>query len=190
MPVDLYGSIRKTSQWAFDSPILNNILASSLFVAVSIALIMVLIVMIMYPAQSGTSILVVIKMFIYMFLSSLLIVFLHDGVMKFLAEEKDNELETTQFMQNTTLEGRANDPAYQNLYKKVQINGSGEETNDSNENTTDQNNSTNDQDNSTDSQINQNDIMEVESVGNDIGLPKLGSGGIGSHIPRRSNKIF
>ena len=49
--------------------------------------------MIMYPARKNTQLSVLCKMFIYMFFSSLLIVFLHDGVIKTMYDE---ELQTSE----------------------------------------------------------------------------------------------
>ena len=122
MPIDLYSSIKKASQWAFGSPLLNGILGSSLFVAGVIALLMVLIVMFMYPAKSGTPFSVVIKMFVYMVCGSLLIIFLHDGVIKYMMEEEYSDKDSEEFMRNTTMQGRLADPAYAQMYKPIQPN--------------------------------------------------------------------
>ncbi len=103
MPIDLLSSIRKTSHWAFGTPILNSILGSSIFVAVSIALIMVLLIMFMYPAKSGTPFSIVCKMFIYMFFMTLMVVFLHDGVIKYMFEEELTDKANDDIMQGTTL---------------------------------------------------------------------------------------
>ncbi len=51
MPVDLASSINKTSQWAFSSDLLNNILGSSLILGFVISIILVIIVMLIYPAK-------------------------------------------------------------------------------------------------------------------------------------------
>jgi hypothetical protein len=91
MPIDLCSSIKKTSQWAFGSSVLNSILGSSVFVSFIIALIMVLLIMIMYPAKAGTPFSVVAKMFVYMLFSSMLVIFLHDGVIKYMFEEEMQE---------------------------------------------------------------------------------------------------
>ena len=88
MPIDLYSSIKKTSQWAFGSPALNSILGSCVFVAVVIALVMIMLVMIMYPAKAGTSFSIVAKMFVYMLFGSMLIIFLHDGILRHTFEEE------------------------------------------------------------------------------------------------------
>jgi hypothetical protein len=128
MPIDLYSSIKKASQWAFGSQLLNSILGSSLFVAVVIALLMILLVMIMYPAKSGTSFSVVIKMFVYMFFGSLLTIFLHDGVLKYMMEEELSTKDSDDFMRNITLVGRKSDPAYSDMYNLVQPNQSSQQS--------------------------------------------------------------
>lgn len=106
MPIDLLSSIRKTSHWAFGSPILNNILGSSIFVALTIAIIMILIIMFMYPAKSGTPFSIVGKMFIYMFFITLMVIFLHDGVIKYMFEEELGEKASDDIMQGVTLSSK------------------------------------------------------------------------------------
>lgn len=106
MTIDLGNSIRKTSNVVFSSNFLNNILGNSIFVAVIITVIFMLLVMVMYPAKRGTSGLVLIKMLIYMFFGSLLVVFLHDGVIKHTIEEANGDRESTDFMRGTTMEGK------------------------------------------------------------------------------------
>lgn len=109
MPIDLMSSIKKTSQWAFGSPLLNSILGSSLFVALTVALVMMLLIMIMYPAKKGTSFTVVAKMFIYMFFTSLLVIFLHDGVIKFMFEEEHQSKAADDMMRGVSVVGRGDD---------------------------------------------------------------------------------
>jgi hypothetical protein len=119
MPIDLYCTLKKTSQWAFGSSFLNSVLGSSIFVSIVVSLVMVLIVMIMYPAKAGTSFSVVAKMFVYMFLGTMVVVFLHDGVIKYMLEEEHAADKSEEFMQNTTIGGREYDPAYSNMYKPI-----------------------------------------------------------------------
>lgn len=121
MPIEWSSATKKTHQWALGSPFLNKILSSSLFVAGVIALLMILLIMVMYPAKSGTSFTVVLKMFVYMFFGSLLVVFLHDGVIKYMMEEDKNEQQSLEFMQNMTQSGRLYDPSYAPLYKPIDI---------------------------------------------------------------------
>jgi hypothetical protein len=120
MPIDLYNSLKNTSQWAFGSPLLNSILGSSLFVAIFIALFMVLLIMIMYPAKSGTSLSVVFKMFIYMFMGTLLVVFLHDGVIKYMIREEIENKQYEEVVNNATKFGGDADPVYGSSYKIIQ----------------------------------------------------------------------
>lgn len=119
MPIDLYSSIDKTSQWAFGSPLLNNVLSSSLFVAIAIALLMCLLIMVMYPAKSGTPFSIVIKMFVYMMFGSLLIIFLHDGVLKYMFKEELDANEADDFMNNVNQEGRVSDPTYSISHRQI-----------------------------------------------------------------------
>lgn len=119
MPIDLYSSLKGASQWAFGSPLLNNILSNSVFVAFVIALLMVLLIMFMYPAKAGTPFSVIAKLFVYMFFGTLLIVFLHDGIIKYMMEEEFTTKDNEYFMQNTTMQGRVADPSYSSMYKPV-----------------------------------------------------------------------
>lgn len=119
MPIDLLSSSKKVSQFAFSSPFLNKILGSSLFTAGIVSFLMVMLIMVMYPAKSGTSFSIVVKMFIYMFFGSLLVIFLHDSVVRFMMEEEYNEKQSEAFMQNITQTGRVADPSYAALYKPI-----------------------------------------------------------------------
>jgi hypothetical protein len=87
MPIDLLSTVKQTSQFAFNSPILNNVLGSSIFVAVSITLLVILIIMIMYPAKNNTPFSLICKMFLYILFGSFILVFLHDGVIKHMLNE-------------------------------------------------------------------------------------------------------
>lgn len=119
MPIDFFSSLKGASNWAVGSPLLNNILGSSIFVAIVVSLIMMLLVMFMYPAKAGTPFSIVAKMFIYMFFGSLLVIFLHDGIIKYTMEEEFTTRDSDAFMQNTTMQGRTSDPSYADLYKTV-----------------------------------------------------------------------
>jgi hypothetical protein len=119
MPIDLLSTAKKTSQWAFGSSLINSMLGSSLFVAVMIALTMILLIMILYPAKSGTPFSIVVKMFIYMFIGSLFIVFLHDGVIRHLYDEENAQDKSDTFLQGATIEGRSKDPSYAPMYKTI-----------------------------------------------------------------------
>lgn len=82
MAIDIEGSIDKVSNAAFSYSFFNKILSNPLFIGIAIALIFILLLMVYYPAKKGTSLLIPFKIFLYTFLSSFLIVFLHDSVIK------------------------------------------------------------------------------------------------------------
>lgn len=96
--IDLLSSFKKTSQFAFSSPIINGLLGSSLFLGAIIAVIMILIIMVLYPAKPGTPFSIVCKMFIYMFLSSVLLIFIHDGIIKYMHDEQNRDQDSESFM--------------------------------------------------------------------------------------------
>lgn len=102
MPIDFHSTIKKISQWAFGSPILNNILSNSLFVAVVVSFIMLFLIMFLYPAKSGTPLSIVFKMFIYMLFSSFVTIFLHDGVVKHIYDEEKNIMANDDLIENST----------------------------------------------------------------------------------------
>lgn len=101
MPVDLGSTIKKTSRFIFSSNLLNNILGSSLFLSILMSIFMLLLVMIIYPAKSGTPISVLCKLFIYMFFGSLAFIFLHDGIIKNFFEEEELERQENDILQGT-----------------------------------------------------------------------------------------
>lgn len=105
MPIDLYDSVKSCSNWVFGSDALNNILGSSLFVAILISLVIMLIVMICYPAKAGTSFGTVAKMGIYIFFATLTIVFLHDSVLKYMFEDNTTITSHDDFMRGVTKGG-------------------------------------------------------------------------------------
>jgi hypothetical protein len=112
MSIDLSSSVKKTSQWAFSSPFLNGVLGSSLFVALVIAIVMVLLIMFMYPAKHGTPFMLVVKMFIYMFFISMVVIFLHDGVAKAAIAEEYRGKELDDLARGIDRTGK--DPVYGN----------------------------------------------------------------------------
>lgn len=115
MPIDLCSSVNSVSHYAFGSSALNSILSSSIFVAVVIALIMMALIMILYPAKKGTPFFLVGKMFVYMFFISWLVIFLHDSVLRYTFDEDKQKDSSHDFIHHMT----NNDPVYGN-YTPVQ----------------------------------------------------------------------
>jgi hypothetical protein len=82
MPIDLCNSIKGVGGYASSSSTLSGVFGSTIFTACLVTFVMILIVLVMYPAKRGTSFFVVGKMFVYMFMGNLLMLFLHGGVIK------------------------------------------------------------------------------------------------------------
>lgn len=80
--------IKKTTKMTGNIPILNTLLGNSVIVAFIITIIMIIIVMFNYPANSDTSIGMIFKIFLYMLLINIPIVFLHNGIVKKNIEEE------------------------------------------------------------------------------------------------------
>ena len=110
MPIDLCSSVGSVSQYAFGSSALNGILSSSIFMAIMISFIMVILIMILYPAKKGTSFFLVGKMFVYMFFISWMLVFLHDSVLNYINKEKEQSDLSHDFMHGVSHK----DPVYGN----------------------------------------------------------------------------
>ena len=82
MTIELLSCTRQVNQYANDSIGINKLLSNTGALAFIISLLMVLIIMVFYPAKSGTGFYVLIKIFIYMFGGTFLLMFIHDGLLK------------------------------------------------------------------------------------------------------------
>jgi hypothetical protein len=119
MPIDICSSINNISHYVFGSTVLNGLLSSSIIMAIIITIIMIILVMIMYPAKKGTSFTILVKMAIYMLLSTIFIVFLHDSVLKCLYQDHVKETDDESILGGTTTNTR--NPVYGN-WKSVSPN--------------------------------------------------------------------
>lgn len=82
MPIDLNHSLNTISDQAFGNNIISSTVGDVLSCALIIAIIAILLIMFIYPAKSGTSLVTVVKIFIYMFAASAAILFVHDGIQR------------------------------------------------------------------------------------------------------------
>jgi len=82
MPIDFSSSVNNISGKVFGTSIINKYLSSTLVVAFLITFILIIIIMLFYPAKENTPIKILFKVGLYSFLSSALILFLHNGVIK------------------------------------------------------------------------------------------------------------
>jgi hypothetical protein len=112
MPIDISSSVNNISKQVFGTSIINKYLGSTIFVGIIITFILLLIIMIFYPAKENTSVKIIFKVGLYSFLSSLLILFLHDGIIKSnLSNDKISE-NNEKIIQNLTNKNR--DSIYNN----------------------------------------------------------------------------
>jgi hypothetical protein len=87
MPIDFNSSITQLSKKTFGNTFLSGLLGNTISISFVISLVIVLIIMIMYPAKSGTKFTIFAKMMIYIYFSVLLLVFLHDSIVKYKVKE-------------------------------------------------------------------------------------------------------
>ena len=106
MPIDLFSSINCISNYTFGNDLLNSLFGSTITVALIISFIMILLVMLMYPAKSGTSIKIVLKMFIYMTIFSTLILFLYKSINKYRWDDEHNDKISSDIMRGVNISDR------------------------------------------------------------------------------------
>ena len=94
MPIDFNNTITSLSKKTFGNTFLSSLFGNTISVSFMISLVIILIIMIMYPAKSGTKFTIFAKMMIYIYFSVLLITFLHDSVVKYkIKQDLDNNIE-------------------------------------------------------------------------------------------------
>lgn len=97
MPFDFGEGLSTVNKYIFEGSILGPSFGNGFIVGAIIAFAMLLIVMIMYPAKSGTSVVVLFKMLFYMTIASVSILFLHDGVVSKKYQKKIEQLQDDDF---------------------------------------------------------------------------------------------
>ena len=105
MTIELLACTRQVNKYASDSIGLNKLLSSTGIFALILSGVMILIVMIFYPAKSGTGIYVLVKIFMYMCVSSIILVFLHDGILKDQFINASKEADLSEMVANVTDKG-------------------------------------------------------------------------------------
>lgn len=88
MPVDIGASTRKVCGTAFGSNFLRYVLLSPVYTSIIISVMLVIIVIVIYPAQRGASGYSLFKVFLYSTITSLLIIYMHNSILKHNLEDK------------------------------------------------------------------------------------------------------
>lgn len=121
MPIDFL-STTNSLQSAVESSWANTIFGGTVSTAVMISILFVLLIMVMYPAKSGTSFWIVIKMWLYSLVAVGVLLFLHDGVIQAkLKKEHQDGLNEISVQPSREAYGAA-DPAYSGFINKNAVN--------------------------------------------------------------------
>lgn len=81
MPIELNGLTKYAGDATYSS-FIGKYIINNFTLAFIISSIMVILIMICYPAKSGTSFIIIIKIFIYSYLFNVFILHLHDNIIK------------------------------------------------------------------------------------------------------------
>ena len=80
MPIELSDSLKSTCGWSFSSPGFNRLFKGKISTACLMTVFVIILIMIIYPCKKDTSILVLLKLAVYVFLANFAILFIHDCV--------------------------------------------------------------------------------------------------------------
>lgn len=111
MPIDLNHSLNTISEQAFGNNIISGTLGNVMSCALIIAIIAIVLIMFIYPAKSGTPLLVVVKIFIYMFAATAALIFIHDGIKRRHQTDGDRDADHLNLVTQSNPENR--DVVYQ-----------------------------------------------------------------------------
>lgn len=92
MPIDINSSLSEVSNYAFGSSWLNKILSSTLIFALVITLVIIMIVILLYPAKKNAGFGHLFKLGLWIYISTSVLVFLHDGIKN---KKIENDIKTT-----------------------------------------------------------------------------------------------
>ncbi len=115
MPVDINSSINSITRSVFGNDLLSVLVGKPWALGALISFIFMFLIMVYYPAKSSTKMSSIFKIFVYIFLASSCLIFVHDGVNRNRCDEKSAE--DTSIDMVSAIGG--SDPVYGN-YQKVE----------------------------------------------------------------------
>jgi len=80
MPIELSDSLKSTCGWSFSSSGFNRLFKGKISTACLMTVFVIILIMIIYPCKKDTSILVLLKLAVYVFVANFAILFIHDCV--------------------------------------------------------------------------------------------------------------
>lgn len=104
MPFELSNVVKNTFQLSLNSQGLNVLFCNKFYTTAILTFVIIVLIMMIYPCKKGTSLTVIGKLTLYIFLSVLMIIFVHDGVLYKDSVEKLGDDKTSDFINNITKE--------------------------------------------------------------------------------------
>jgi uncharacterized membrane protein len=98
MPFELGDSLKNTFNWTFQSRGMNNLFASKFYTTAILTVMVIILIMIIYPAKKNTPPWMLFKLGFYIFIISLGVIVMHDGVVLSAIKEKMGGDESTDFI--------------------------------------------------------------------------------------------
>ena len=98
MPFELAESFKNTCSMTFTSRGINSIFCSKIYTSAILTVMILVLIMVLYPGKSGTSILIIGKLGLYIFLVSMAVIFIHDGVVHSSYTNKKTDDDNKSFM--------------------------------------------------------------------------------------------
>jgi len=83
MPIELCKVFKDTFEMTFASNGLNKIFYSKIYTTAFLTVVVLMIMILIYPCKKGTPMWILGKVGLYVFIASLVVIFIHDGVVQF-----------------------------------------------------------------------------------------------------------
>jgi hypothetical protein len=100
MPFELGDSLKSTCNWTFQSKGMNNLFCSKFYTTAIMTVMIIVLIMVIYPCKKNTPPWLLFKLGFYVFILSLGIIIMHDGVVLSTLKEKMGGRESETFIDN------------------------------------------------------------------------------------------
>jgi hypothetical protein len=100
MPFELSESFKNTCSITFASRGLNGIFCNKFYTSVILTIIILIIITIIYPCKKGTPFWIISKLGVYIFIATISIILIHDGVSNVTNNKINDRYENDEFVNN------------------------------------------------------------------------------------------
>lgn len=107
MPIELSDTLKNTFGMSFASRGLNNLFCSKIYTTIILTIIIIILIIIIYPCKKGTPFWVVGKLGLYIFISTLVVLFVHNGIVYESYKKEISGDEDDEFV-NNVIDGKNN----------------------------------------------------------------------------------